>query len=378
MSSVTVVTGLFDLAKYEKSVRQNPNDYLKWGYPLLKSDVNLVIYCDPHLVNAIENIRFYPKNNLVAKTKIIPIPFGLLYHRVKRVHAIKKEQDLKYPRSPSDMNKDTGNYLILTWSKISFLEEVMLDNPFNSSHFCWFDFGLMHVTDWSKYRSLGSIISTLTEVNPDKLHVTWLSEFPEQQFKEDEMSYWAIFSGVCAGGIFGGPSKEIIWLADTFWKQINLLMERNIVTWEERILAFFAYNYPEKFSYWFGGYYSIGINWGEITLYNDYLKNLLSCFRNMGGYFPSFLGYSLGQQLISYIEKTSNIPILDQILIYDNAYICCWYAHPHNIEKRMKQCTDIGQKLLKLAETNPKFRHECQLQKEHLNNNLRFVNLSLN
>ena len=359
---VTIVTCLFDLAQIENSNRRSLKTYLESGKPILDSDLNLVVFGDP---DSLVHIRKYREKRL-EKTKLIPIYIERLYQGIDQVKDILKEQNIVDP------SKNTPYYFALIWAKISFLNSVVNQQPFGNNKVLWIDLGLTHVSNWPSHVSLEELCQTVS-LNAEKIHVTLMSTFPRIEFEKNPNKYWTEHSGLFSGALIGGGKEAINWLAQEFWSiNRHLLDKKNIVTWEEKILAYMSWKFPQKFQLWFGEYYSIGINWGKIRLFIPRSKYVLFEARSSGSIEDQKIGYQLGIQLIN----SGLIPKDCVVDIYDDTYICAWYCL--SPEERQKECLRLGKDLITIAKKDQIVREAYMKKSEHLERNLSFVGLSFN
>ncbi len=124
---LTLVTAFYDLNKYEKRPPEKTKEnYMRWAEFLLKLDINLVFFVSNDEYSYIwKKRRDY---NLLHKTLIIRREFNeLKFYNVRDELAQYKRER---PILNSLPNKDSPNYIILTWNKIFFVGRDFTDESF--------------------------------------------------------------------------------------------------------------------------------------------------------------------------------------------------------------------------------------------------------
>ena len=118
--------------------------------------------------------------------------------------------------------------MFIFWAnKSQLVKEVILQNPFQSTHFFWCDAGCWRDTSFSK---IFAPQWPLTMKLPQRVFLTWIDKYEllkqaTQEFKTlEHYALCDIFRHRCtvAGGIFGGPATEMIVFADSYTTLLRL------------------------------------------------------------------------------------------------------------------------------------------------------------
>jgi len=148
---ITLVTGLVDLQQREGSTRRDSREYLKLAGILLVDFiplyVNLVVWIEPHLYSILDEILFNGKNCRKRSNTII-ICFtleSLSWHK----KYYNKDIPCNYKLYGGSFNnpsvKFTSLYRSVTICKYKMVQDTILMNPFDTSHYAWIDIGVLHI-----------------------------------------------------------------------------------------------------------------------------------------------------------------------------------------------------------------------------------------
>lgn len=241
---LTLVTAFFDLAKREQTSRRPATDYLKHGAYILSLPYPIVIFVDPEFVKSIREIRGdKPMHIIVMPFETVP-----KFHLKDGIQAARKV----YPVHNASAIKDTGNYILLTWTKFDFVERVIAENPFQSTHFAWIDFGLTHVAKLDFADE-----AFLHIADPIKLLVNKWASTEELEAPD----YYSLLRGYVAGGFMTG--SLIFWqqFIQLFHEEITKLLAMQRAPSEEQIIPQIMQRNPNLFEVYYGDYDGILSNY---------------------------------------------------------------------------------------------------------------------
>lgn len=133
------------------------------------------------------------------------------------------------------VEKDTCEYLLLMNSKIEFVKDAMVKNPFNTTHFAWIDFNISHVfknikecNQWLKFYSL----------------VDWTHQSPFLCMPgccekiETEQSILSQINWRFCGGFFLGDRASLEYFYKLYYDNFaNFLMTQRKLVWEVNFWA---------------------------------------------------------------------------------------------------------------------------------------------
>lgn len=240
----TLVTCFFDLQKREGSIRKDAKLYLQYGKWTCDRDVNMIIFCDPEYVEPISQMREKYKN----KTKI----FGLEMEKLPYFQYYNlADTNNNFVIAYSNPTKDTTNYRILQWSKLSMLKMAIDQNPFGSDYFIWQDFGIVHVASMNYIE-----IDKLYDQRPEKIrHVQMRARDPK--IFSDLKSYYSSFRWYFGGGFIFGPKDLMGQLCNLFENELKKVLELGICPNEDQILAVVEHQNPNLFDSYVGDFSEI-------------------------------------------------------------------------------------------------------------------------
>ena len=230
-SAPTLVTCLYDLARREGSNRRSAADYCRLAPRMLSTRVPVVVYADPEHVEALREIRGAHAPGV--PTQFVPRPFEDLLRYGELTRITRCLEDGRRSPAAQNLEKDTGRYHVLTWSKIDLLAEVADDDPFGSTHFWFGDLGLAHVARSHPDRSLADLLVAAGA----PLHFTLFHETAPVQVA-DRSRYFATEDEprVC-GALFGGDRASIAQLATWFDAEVQKSLEVGHPALEQVLLA---------------------------------------------------------------------------------------------------------------------------------------------
>jgi hypothetical protein len=248
--TTTYVTAFIDIPTLEGSTtRRKADEYIRVSKELLAQDIFLVFYGDATMA---EHVRAERESHglLAAKTVIIPMAFTELptyrYH-TDIVAAIATHGIFGAPTC----GRFTPAYLVTILAKPLLLQQTASMNPFNTTHFCWHDFGFYHLksTYWSAFSKITpslypEIDRTWSAAHRIKIGLVkpfahLLTATPEELCRTDQ--------NVVAGAFFGGDIAAIDWLAHTYATEVESLLYRRLITNEEGVLAAVFARNPSHF-----------------------------------------------------------------------------------------------------------------------------------
>lgn len=301
---VTFVTCLFDLGTVEGNTkRRSIQEYVEKGSWLVSQDILLVIYTDvPDKVrNIISSKRIIVKHVQYTELK---------YH--DSLKKIRRNREVN-PISNINNDKDTSTYTIIGWNKFHFVNMTMKQNPFNTKHFGWIDFGISHVADTSHV-----VGDRIFDVVTDEIRMMMMLNFSPhilQKQKEIECGiethgnhpiqidnadisrfYFSSFWGITAAGFLSGHKKYWNVLCQNIDKKINFYLSLGFAPSEQQILPICYIDHPDWFDFYCGDYCSIlsnvrhcrgdikmcinninrSLQIGDITMANSVKKYLLT------------------------------------------------------------------------------------------------------
>ena len=134
--------------------------------------------------------------------------------------------------------KDSATYIIIQHSKIQFVKLAMERNNFNSTHFCWIDFGIAHM--------MQEPIKTLSYLNSIPFNKCVGIHFAGLKI---DNTNWEDFHNVnfrYAGSLFFGDRETLNVFYDLTRKTFSAFVkEYRILTWEVNFWCYLEKKYSE-------------------------------------------------------------------------------------------------------------------------------------
>lgn len=212
ISNWTLFTSYFNLTKCQDATdeicKRGQNYYLSHSISTLSMPYNLVIYCDSESYNEIYKLR---PSYLSEKTKYVIIEFdniklknNIIYNNL----TFSKCRDIIIQNRKTNPyhfdNRNTASYYLFCLSRYILMKEIIEQNPFNSTHFCWINFCIERMG----YKNLKYLDEALA-VNRDKFSTCYIDYIPpELTFNTTEYYKWGRCS-MCSGFFTG--NKEYMY-----------------------------------------------------------------------------------------------------------------------------------------------------------------------
>lgn len=305
---LTLVTGFFDLNKFEKRPNEKSREnYMAWADYLFKLDMNMVFVVAGEDYNYVWKKR--ADYNLLHKTFICKKEFSELkfYNLRDELDVYKKE----HPIMNSLPNKDSPNYIILTWNKIYFVEEIMKINPFNTNYFGWIDFGIYNVIR----DNLPTNIYETLQPTTTKVKIMELRHVFDKE-TTDMYNYCAYFRWKYAGGLWTGHTSSLTKLISLFKKQLFEILSMRIFAHEETLFALVYKNNKDLFELYYGDYYQILINYNKITNpVNLIFENIKNCRYNRDFKHAVEIAEKLYQDCYDKLSPAKKYMIYDELIV---------------------------------------------------------------
>lgn len=312
--TLTLVTMLFDINKRNAVKRRSVEEYLEWGKIVLNLKHDMVIYCEPDIVDRIKELRA-PE----AKTEIIPMLFEEL-PQYKWLETIKK---CNFPNTnaPSSSLSVFADLIIMWWSKLRLLSNIAVRNPFNSSHVAHIDFGIAHcVHNW--------IVPEVFIVLPNKIRFHVLRYIDKEYTNKDD--YYHHIHSLLAGNYYVGPVGQVEDLANEFDGGIEEVLCNNWVAIDEEILARIVAKQPEKYLYSYGAFANVFTNCFGVYYNLGHISKMLVDARKRKGW--QFI-CDVGSDVVKNYENGMSYNMTELEAVLSEYYIGAYYLDYPNQER---------------------------------------------
>lgn len=361
--SVTLVTYVYDLKKLDKTDRPTIEGYLENGKYVCSMDYPMVIYTDADLFWSI----FQMRKNFQNKTLIIirPLTQFKYYPKYEAIEKVRKNVQLVYGNTA----KDTVNYILLMWEKFGVLEDVVKNNPFQTTHFAWIDFGISHVAHPVD-------MTNIFENIPDKIKLSLITDIIAGEISDP--SYGNKVSWVLAGGFFTGNADYMTKFIQRFDEEANLLLEHNNAPLESNIMTLVVFKSPDLFDVYFGDYYSLLTNYHHLTEDIDGIMNrIISHGLNST---ERKYGFIACEQLHESWEKYNIHFPPRQMMFLHSYYVLAYYIKGADFAREIAKefVNFLKEEILKNSDETPEYKFMYTSLKDFFNNNFMYVGVTVN
>ncbi|CAJ0578019.1 unnamed protein product, partial [Mesorhabditis spiculigera] len=254
MRDITIVTALMDIGRGDWWEYRRPLDkYHEFMERVLSLRNNMVIFTDAHSYEFV--VAYRRKMGLEEVTKVHQmtledLPLWRYHEFASEVIAGEHNDTLKYrnggwdPQMMNHPEAKSATYDILVNSKTHFLQNVTLDNPFDTGFFVWIDAGYGHGNDDHFPRD----------------HV-WRPMFPKGKIsmikltpKHDPISGYGIDRlyrqnwSVVSGGFIAGDAHTIGQLHTAFYRKFVELVQRQYIDDDQTTMVLVINSHPHLFN----------------------------------------------------------------------------------------------------------------------------------
>jgi SAM-dependent methyltransferase len=252
-NKVTIVTGLWDLGrgKISDSFKRGYEDYKEKFSQLLKTDVNMYIFCDPSDEEFIWSHR--SKENTVVN-KMTLNDLREWFNFTKLTDEIRQKEEwlsqASWLRESPQATLEGYNPLVM--SKMFMLNNVTIWNPFNSEYFFWIDAGISNTVHYGYFthdKVFDKLPSFINE-NGDFVFLTYPYEGGGEihGFERSAIAKYAeteYVKFVCRGGFFGGKKSRINEINGLYYGYLSSSLNEGYMGTEESIFSILLYKHSD-------------------------------------------------------------------------------------------------------------------------------------
>lgn len=313
----TLVSCLFDLEKREQTGRRPIDFYFAHGDLILGLQQPLVVYADPELVPWIRESRL--DRGLGKLTRVVELPMEALalFPLAQTIAG--------YPTYANDNPlKGTPLHQIVQWSKFDLLERSMQDDPFDTRHFAWIDFGVGHVAE-------PPVVFPHTTSRVAFLEMC--STAPREV--ANKLEFLGLERGRIAGGFFRGPREPLRSLVAAFREELEETLAARFRPNEQMLLAWLAMKRPDLFEFYVGDYASVLTNWDHVR------RDVETVFINITHCRANAL-WSRAYELCETLRASVSAGALEltagqEARLLDERFIAAWYTGRHDVAASVRR-----------------------------------------
>jgi SAM-dependent methyltransferase len=252
-SKVTIVTGLWDLGrdKISESFKRGYDNYLEKFSQLLKTDVNMYIFCDP---SDEEFIWKHRKQHNTVINKMSLLELRKWFNFTHLTDEIRQNEEWLSQASwlRESPQATLSGYNPLVMSKMFMLNNVTIWNPFHSEYFFWIDAGITNTVHYG-YFTHDKVFEKLPEFISQTRDFVFLT-YPYEgggEIHGFERTAIAKFANtdyvkfVCRGGFFGGKKTRINELNGIYYGYLSTTLNEGYMGTEESIFSIMLQNHSD-------------------------------------------------------------------------------------------------------------------------------------
>ena len=252
-NKVTIVTGLWDLGrgKISDTFKRGYDDYKEKFSQLLKTDVNMYIFCDPSDEEFIWQHRS-KENTVINKMSLKELREWFSFTKLTDEIRQKEEwlSQASWLRESPQATLEGYNPLVM--SKMFMLNNVTIWNPFNSEYFFWIDAGITNTAHYGYFThdKVFDKLPNFIKKNKDFVFLTYPYEgggeihgFERSAIARYSKTDYVKF--VCRGGFFGGKKQRINEINGIYYGYLNSSLNEGYMGTEESIFSIVLYNHPD-------------------------------------------------------------------------------------------------------------------------------------
>lgn len=351
MDKVTFVTAFFKLREKENNKNTegfcSVEKYLESSKILLEKDINLIIFIEPELKEHVMNYR----KNLMHKTLIITKKFEELRLWPRLNDFVKGDQ--RYHISNLDVKKFTPLYHLVINSKVDFVEEAIVLNPFNTPRFAWIDFRAFDLSPVSDH-----FFRKMVEIEDKRIRINMMS-FTIKSEVQNRADYYKMMRGKIAATFWIGGKTELLQFIKKCQQELEWCLNNEWSVTEEMIFgAIFAEN-PELFNPYCGDYCDSLSNF-DISRRNLWLSATSFKFALVNNCFDYVI--LLGKYLLDshHHPEGAKLDLYHQYEVYYNMILT------YNKLNRKQDVIQLLKEWLNLANSNEELKNRIRTRKDFL------------
>jgi len=256
LSSCTFVTAYINLKNEIKPFNLLPEEYISLFEKLsssFDSKMQIILYVNQEIIDSVE--KFAKKNILLRPIDITTLE---LYPDLEKMKGIYQYSEALIENKYYS-NKISPEYIFIINSKVDLLQRAIDENPYSSTHFAWFDFGLKKIIHPDDHFSIIG----------DKIRIQLIN------YASSSNTYDPSFEGLAntSCGYFTGRKDFLQKFISLFREKRKLVLNSGFLLTEERIFLFLFYEFPELFNFYYGKYEDILTNYSKPQLSIDVIHH---------------------------------------------------------------------------------------------------------
>ena len=252
MSSITLVTGLWDIGRGDLSEgwSRSFQHYLNKFDELLRIEENLIIFGDKELEKFVWERR-KPDNTQFVLRDLSWFKNNEYYQKIQSIRTSPEWFNQTGWLVDSTQSK-LEMYNPLVMSKVFILHDAKILDKFNSEYMFWIDAGLTNTVNVGYFTKDKVLENLEKQINKFTFVV-----FP---YKTNSEIHGFKFSDICdyagdsvdivgRGGFFGGPKESISNINNLYYSLLIETLNKKLMGTEESLFSIMIYKYPNLIDY---------------------------------------------------------------------------------------------------------------------------------
>jgi len=270
----TLVTAYFNLTKCpDASDEIKARDhayYFHHAVFTLTLPYNLVIYCDQ---DSLAEIQKYRPKYLEHKTKYMIMEFDNFVISGNSFADFREKINRNRQDKPYHFdNRNTASYYLFCMSRYIMLQNTIVQNPFDSTHFCWINFCMERMG----YKNCIHLDEALG-VNREKFSTCYIDYIPPETVQDTHEYYRWGRCGMCSG-FFTGNAQYMYQTCGAILSKFMEYVDMGYGHADEQLYSPVYFEHPDWFEQYFGDYQEMITNYKFI--YDAPEKPLRNFIRN--------------------------------------------------------------------------------------------------
>jgi FkbM family methyltransferase len=262
-SNWTLFTSYFNLTKCpdasEEICKRDSSYYFSHSISTLSLPYNLIIYCDSESYEQIYNLR---PEYLREKTKYFIIEFddikikdNIVYNNLTFLKCRDIINNNRALKPYYFDNRNTASYYLFCLSRYILMKDIIKENPFNSSHFCWINFCIERMG----YNNLKYLDEALA-LNRDKFSTCYIDYIPPELVNNTHEYYkWGRCS-MCSG-FFTGNKDYMYKVCDLIEEKFLYYLSLGYGHADEQLYSPVYFENKDFFEHYYGDYQQMITNY---------------------------------------------------------------------------------------------------------------------
>ena len=279
-SNWTLVTAYFNLDKCPDSSdeikERDKVYYFSHSISTLYLPYNLVIFCDEESIENIKEIRPEHLNTHYVICEFDDFKFYNSNGTSKDNRTFKDYRDkiienrITHPYY-CDNKRNTASYYLCCMARYIMLKQVIIENPFKSSHFCWINLCIERMG----YKNLIAIDEALS-LSRNKFSTCYIDFIPYELIR-DTQEYFKYGRCSMCSGFFTGNTYYMYKVCDLIENKFLEYLEMGYGHTDEQLYSPVYFENPNLFTHYYGDYFQMITNYAYIyDAPENPIKNFIS------------------------------------------------------------------------------------------------------